>query len=50
MPPLQVIYEDLLKPDAYERSESLIDLLYWVQFVLRDPHLKSVNKDAVSTN
>lgn len=42
------MYERLEDPKAYENHQSTIDLLYWVLITLRDPHIKSVNKNLVS--
>ncbi|XP_076624697.1 protein mono-ADP-ribosyltransferase PARP16-like [Colletes latitarsis] len=45
IPPLAVIFKALQEPDAYERYGAAIDLLYWVLIRLRDPYIKSINKE-----
>ncbi|KAK0080504.1 hypothetical protein PV325_013838 [Microctonus aethiopoides] len=49
IPPLAIMYERLEDPKAYENHKSTIDLLYWVLITLRDPHIKSVNKNLYET-
>ncbi|KAK0094597.1 hypothetical protein PV326_010490 [Microctonus aethiopoides] len=49
IPPLAIMYERLEDPKAYENNKSTIDLLYWVLITLRDPHIKSVNKNLYET-
>ncbi|XP_024946806.1 mono [ADP-ribose] polymerase PARP16 isoform X2 [Cephus cinctus] len=45
VPPLTIIYQELHEPNAYSNYGTTIDLLYWVLIRLRDPYIKSVNKD-----
>ncbi|XP_076644301.1 protein mono-ADP-ribosyltransferase PARP16-like [Halictus rubicundus] len=45
IPPLTVILKALQEPDVYQRFGTTIELLYWVLIRLRDPYIKSINKD-----
>ncbi|KZC12652.1 Poly [ADP-ribose] polymerase 16 [Dufourea novaeangliae] len=45
IPPLAVIFKALQEPEVYERYETAVELLYWVLIRLRDPYIKSINKD-----
>ena len=46
IPPLAVIVKALPETDVYERYGKAIDLLYWVLIRLRDPYIKSLNKES----
>lgn len=48
IPPLAIILKALQEPDVYEKYGKTVDLLYWVLIRLRDPYIKSVNKECVS--
>lgn len=48
VPPLLLIRKELNEADAYENYGETIELLYWVLLRLRDPHIKSVQKECVS--
>lgn len=48
VPPLPVIFKELSEAGAYENYSEAIELLYWVLLRLRDPHIKSVQKECVS--
>lgn len=45
IPPLAIILKALQEPDVYEKYGKTVDLLYWVLIRLRDPYIKSVNKE-----
>ncbi|KAG7196686.1 hypothetical protein KM043_016018 [Ampulex compressa] len=45
IPPLPIILTALQDPDVYETYGIAIELLYWVLIRLRDPYMKSVNKE-----
>ncbi|KAL6440926.1 hypothetical protein ACFW04_003373 [Cataglyphis niger] len=45
VPPLSLIRKELNEADAYENYGETIELLYWVLLRLRDPHIKSVQKE-----
>ncbi|XP_053985328.1 protein mono-ADP-ribosyltransferase PARP16 isoform X1 [Hylaeus volcanicus] len=45
IPPLAVLFKALQEPDVYERYGTAIELLHWVLIRLRDPYIKSINKD-----
>ncbi|XP_033210737.1 uncharacterized protein LOC117168907 [Belonocnema kinseyi] len=45
VPPLIIVYQELEEPNVYENYGPAIELLYWVLVQLRDPHIKSVNKE-----
>lgn len=49
IPPLAVIVKALPDTDVYERYGKAIDLLHWVLIRLRDPYIKSLNKESVSS-
>ncbi|XP_076294868.1 protein mono-ADP-ribosyltransferase PARP16-like [Lasioglossum baleicum] len=49
IPPLTVILKALQEPDVYQRFGTTIELLYWVLIRLRDPYIKSINKDCYET-
>ena len=46
IPPLAVIVKALPDTDVYERYGKAIDLLHWVLIRLRDPYIKSLNKES----
>ncbi|XP_057324159.1 protein mono-ADP-ribosyltransferase PARP16 [Microplitis mediator] len=46
IPPLAIMYERLDDPKVYEDHQPAIDLLHWVLVGLRDPHIKSVDKNS----
>lgn len=48
VPPLPVICKELGEPGAYENYGEAIELLYWVLLRLRDPHIRSVQREHVS--
>lgn len=48
VPPLLLISKELNEASAYENYGEIIELLYWVLVRLRDPHIKSVQKENVS--
>jgi len=48
VPPLLVIRKELGETGAYENYGEIIELLYWVLLRLRDPYIKSVQKECVS--
>lgn len=48
VPPLSLIRKELNEAGAYENYGETIELLYWVLLRLRDPHIKSVQKECVS--
>lgn len=48
VPPLSVILRELGEAGVYENHGETIELLYWVLLRLRDPHIKSVQKECVS--
>lgn len=41
------MFERLDDPKVYDDYQATIDLLHWVLIGLRDPNIKSVNKDSV---
>ncbi|XP_029677856.1 protein mono-ADP-ribosyltransferase PARP16 [Formica exsecta] len=45
VPPLPLIRKELNEAGAYENYGETIELLYWVLLRLRDPHIKSVQKE-----
>ncbi|XP_012254239.1 protein mono-ADP-ribosyltransferase PARP16 [Athalia rosae] len=45
VPPFMIILHELRKPEVYQNFADAVDLLYWVLVRLRDPIIKSVNKD-----
>ncbi|XP_046428658.1 protein mono-ADP-ribosyltransferase PARP16 isoform X1 [Neodiprion fabricii] len=45
IPPLSIIIRQLDEPDVYENNSAAVNLLYWVLVRLRDPQIKSVNKE-----
>ncbi|XP_034948960.1 uncharacterized protein [Chelonus insularis] len=45
IPPLAIINERLEDPNFYDNHKATINLLHWVLIGLRDPFMKSVNKD-----
>ncbi|XP_032681818.1 G2/mitotic-specific cyclin-B-like [Odontomachus brunneus] len=45
VPPLSVIFKELNTAGVYENYREIIELLYWVLLRLRDPHIKSVQKE-----
>ncbi|KAH0540851.1 hypothetical protein KQX54_020214 [Cotesia glomerata] len=47
IPPLAIMFERLDDPKVYDEHQAAIDLLHWVFIGLRDPNIKSVNKDSV---
>ncbi|XP_076249321.1 protein mono-ADP-ribosyltransferase PARP16-like [Calliopsis andreniformis] len=49
IPPLAIILKALQEPDVYEKYGKAIDLLYWVLIRLRDPYIKSINKENYET-
>jgi len=48
VPPLLVLCKELNETNAYENYCETIELLYWVLLRLREPHIKSVQKEYVS--
>lgn len=46
---MAVLFRELHEPDAYENYGTAIELLYWVLVRLRDPYIKSVNKECYKT-
>lgn len=48
VPPLSLMCKELNEAGAYENYGEIIELLYWVLLRLRDPHIKSVQKECVS--
>ncbi|XP_044577189.1 protein mono-ADP-ribosyltransferase PARP16 isoform X1 [Cotesia glomerata] len=46
IPPLAIMFERLDDPKVYDEHQAAIDLLHWVFIGLRDPNIKSVNKDS----
>ncbi|XP_047349462.1 uncharacterized protein LOC124949030 isoform X2 [Vespa velutina] len=45
IPPLAVIFRELHEPNVYANYGPAIDLLHWVLIRLRDPYIKSINKE-----
>ncbi|EGI70529.1 G2/mitotic-specific cyclin-B [Acromyrmex echinatior] len=45
VPPLLVICKELGETDVYQNYGEIIELLYWVLLRLRDPYIKSVQKE-----
>lgn len=45
VPSLPLIYKELNEASVYENYSEMIELLYWVLIRLRDPHIKSVQKE-----
>lgn len=45
VPSLPLIYKELNDASVYENYSEMIELLYWVLIRLRDPHIKSVQKE-----
>jgi len=48
VPPLLVICKELGEAGAYENYGEIIELLYWVLLRLRDPYIKSMQKECVN--
>nr|XP_012140881.1 PREDICTED: mono [ADP-ribose] polymerase PARP16 isoform X2 [Megachile rotundata] len=46
IPPLAVIFDALSEPDVYDRYGTAIELLHWVLIRLRNPYIKSINKES----
>lgn len=46
---MAVIFEALSESDVYDRYGSAIELLHWILVRLRDPYIKSINKESVSS-
>lgn len=42
------MYKELNEASTYENYSEIIELLYWVLIRLRDPYIKSVQKENVS--
>ncbi|XP_011876935.1 PREDICTED: mono [ADP-ribose] polymerase PARP16 [Vollenhovia emeryi] len=49
VPPLPVMCKELGEAGAYENYRETIELLYWVLLRLRDPYIKSVQKDSYNS-
>ncbi|KYQ49075.1 Poly [ADP-ribose] polymerase 16 [Trachymyrmex zeteki] len=49
VPPLPVICKELGETDVYQNYGEIIELLYWVLLRLRDPYIKSVQKECYTT-
>ena len=47
-PPLLLLVQHLYDPNAYQTSQQVIDLLYWVLVHLKDVRMQSVPKSEVS--
>ncbi|XP_066584980.1 protein mono-ADP-ribosyltransferase PARP16 isoform X2 [Prorops nasuta] len=45
IPPLAIVFKELHEPNVYENYGAAIDLLYWVLIHLRDPYVKSIDKN-----
>lgn len=48
VPPLLILCKELNETDVYENYGETIELLYWVLIRLRDPHIKSIQREYVS--